>query len=221
MPRMNRHAGRVAAVAVVLLIQGHLHSQGPEKPPTTAPMLPLKQVAYIKASNAEAYDHFACGGGNQGHTGNSIALSGDGSTMAIGAPFESSGAAGINGDQSDNSAYASGAVYVFVRQGDSWTQQAYVKASNPGQSDHFGSSVALSRDGNTMAVSAHWEVERRNRHRRQSERQLHPPGRSRLHFHAHRHHLDAAGVHQGLEHRQGRRKATCQATATSLATRSR
>ena len=120
-------------------------------------MLPLKQVAYIKASNAEAYDHFACGGGNQGHTGNSIAVSGDGSTMTIGAPFESSGATGINRDQSDNSTYASGAVYVFVRQGDSWTQQVYVKASNPGQSDHFGSSVALSRDGNTMAVSAHWE----------------------------------------------------------------
>ena len=48
-------------------------------------------------------------------------------------------------------------MYVFVRQGNAWTQQAYVKASNPGQSDHFGSSVALSRDGNTMAVSAHWE----------------------------------------------------------------
>jgi hypothetical protein len=120
-------------------------------------MLPLKQVAYIKASNAEAYDHFACGGGNQGHTGNPIALSGDGGTMAIGAPFESGGATGINGNQNDNSTYASGAVYVFIRQGDAWTQQAYVKASNPGQSDHFGSSVALSRDGNTMAVAAHWE----------------------------------------------------------------
>jgi len=141
----------------MLLIPGHLLSQPPESSPTTAPMLPLKQVAYLKASNTEAYDHFGCGGGNQGHTGNSIALSGDGSTMAIGAPFESSGAAGINGDQRDNSAYASGAVYVFVRQGDSWRQQGYVKASNPGQSDHFGSSVALSRYGHTMAVSAHWE----------------------------------------------------------------
>jgi hypothetical protein len=120
-------------------------------------MLPLKQVAYLKASNAEAYDHFACGGANLGHTGNSIALSGDGTMMAIGAPFESSGARGINGNQNDNSTYASGAVYVFDRRGDSWTQQAYVKASNPGQNDHFGSSVALSRDGNTMAVSAHWE----------------------------------------------------------------
>lgn len=161
MPGMSRwrepQFGRAAAIALVVLLQGPLHSQGPDKPPATAPVLPLKQVAYIKASNADAYDHFACGGGNQGHTGNSVGLSGDGGTMAIGAPFESGGSAGINGDQSDNSVYASGAVYVFVRQGESWTQQAYVKASNPGQSDHFGSSVTLSRDGNTMAVSAHWE----------------------------------------------------------------
>ena len=121
-------------------------------------MLPLKQVAYVKASNAEAGDHFACGGANQGHTGNSIALSGDGSTMAVGAPFESGGARGINGNQNDNSVYASGAVYLFIRQGDSWAQQGYVKASNPGQNDHFGSSVVMSRDGNTMAVSAHWEA---------------------------------------------------------------
>ena len=107
-------------------------------------MLPIKQVAYIKASNTEAYDHFGCGGGNQGHTGTSIAISGDANTMAVGAPFESGGAPGVNGNQSDNSMYAAGAVYVYVRQGNSWTQQAYVKASNPGQNDHFGSSVALS-----------------------------------------------------------------------------
>jgi len=145
------------AFLVVLFVPALVHAQPPTLSKEVPPMLPLKQVAYIKASNAEAYDHFACGGGNQGHTGNSIALSGDGSTMAVGAPFESGGAAGINGNQRDNSMYAAGAVYVYVRQADSWVQQAYVKASNPGQSDHFGSSVALSRDGNTMAVSAHWE----------------------------------------------------------------
>ena len=156
--RRQRSACRTAALAVILFISGHLLAQAPAQSKDVPPTLPLKQVAYIKASNAEAYDHFACGGGNQGHTGNSIALSADGSTMAIGAPFESSGAAGINGDQGDNSTYASGAAYVFVRQGDSWTQQAYIKASNPGQSDHFGSSVVLSRDGNTMAVAAHWEA---------------------------------------------------------------
>jgi FG-GAP repeat protein len=162
MPRISpwvmRYAGGATIVAALLLVPGYLRAQAPTLNKEVPPMLPLKQVAYIKASNAEAYDHFACGGGNQGHTGNSVALSGDANTMAIGAPFEGGGAAGVNGNQNDNSVYASGAVYVYVRQGDSWTQQAYVKASNPGQSDHFGSSVVLSRDGNTLAVAAHWEA---------------------------------------------------------------
>ena len=65
--------------------------------------------------------------------------------------------AGINGNAADNSLYNSGAVYVFVRRGDAWVQQAYVKASNAGQSDLFGMNVALSADGNTMAVAAPWE----------------------------------------------------------------
>ena len=140
------------------LVSSFPHAQAPTLNREVPPMLPLKQVAYIKASNAEAFDHFACGGGNQGHTGTSIALSGDANTMAVGAPFESGGSRGVNGNQNDNSMYAAGAVYVYIRQGQSWTQQAYVKASNPGINDHFGSSVALSRDGNTMAVAAHWEA---------------------------------------------------------------
>jgi hypothetical protein len=156
--RRERSACCAVALAILFLIPGHLRSQAIGPSTTVPPMLPLKQVAYIKASNAEAYDHFACGGANQGHTGNAIAVSGDGNTMAIGAPFESGGAKGINGNQNDNSTYAAGAVYVFIRQGDAWAQQAYVKASNPGLGDHFGSSVVLSRDGNTMAVSAPWEA---------------------------------------------------------------
>ena len=143
---------------VFLLIPNYPAAQAPTLNREVPPMLPLKQVAYIKASNAEAHDHFACGGGNQGHTGTSIALSGDANTMAVGAPFESGGSRGVNGNQNDNAMYAAGAVYVYVRQGQAWTQQAYVKASNPGLNDHFGSSVALSRDGNTMAVAAHWEA---------------------------------------------------------------
>ena len=119
---------------------------------------PPTQIAFLKASNAEAYDHFGCGGGSTGHTGNSVSMSRDGSVMAIGAPFESGGATGVNGDQSDNSAYGSGAVYVFVRRGGGdWVQQAYIKASNTGLGDHFGSSVALSSDGTTLAVAAHFE----------------------------------------------------------------
>ena len=117
----------------------------------------LRQVAYLKASNPDMGDHFACGGSLPGHIGNAVAISADGNTVLVGAPHESSAARGINGDAGDNSMYASGAAYVFVRRGDAWVQHAYVKASNAGQSDLFGMNVALSADGNTMAVSAPWE----------------------------------------------------------------
>jgi len=106
-----RHVHRIAAISLLTAITVFVTSSNPRAQAITVnrevpPMLPLKQVAYIKASNAEAYDHFACGGGNQGHTGTSIALSGDANTMAIGAPFESGGSRGVNGNQTDNSMYA-------------------------------------------------------------------------------------------------------------------
>ena len=105
---------RIAAVlALLFLIPGDLLSQAPALTNVVPPMLPLKQVAYIKASNTEAYDHFACGGGNQGHTGTSVSLSADGNTMAVGAPFESGGSRGVNGNQNDNSAAEAGAAYLF------------------------------------------------------------------------------------------------------------
>jgi len=118
----------------------------------------LRQVAYLKASNAEAGDHLGCGGALTGHTGLGLSISADGATLAVGAPHESSGSKGVNGNQNDESAYGSGAVYVFTRRGDSWAQQAYLKAPRPGSSARFGSSVALSSDGNTLAVAAAWEA---------------------------------------------------------------
>ncbi len=102
------------------------------------------QQAYVKASNTEAQDNF----------GMSLALSSDGNTLAVGARSESSNATGINGNQADNSAPYSGAAYVFTRAGGAWSQQTYIKASNTGQGDWFGQSVALSGDGNTLAVGA-------------------------------------------------------------------
>jgi hypothetical protein len=110
----------------------------------------LKQVGYIKASNPSERAQF----------GDAIALSGDGNTLAVGARAESSAAAGINGNQTDASAFSSGAVYVFARAGDRWVQQAYLKASNPGINDQFGHLVALSADGNILAVSAPFEDSR-------------------------------------------------------------
>ena len=81
-------------------------------------------------------------------------MSADGNTLAVGALFEDSAATGINGDESDNSALSSGAVYVFARQGNVWQQQAYLKASNAGEGDRFGAALSLSADGNTLAVGA-------------------------------------------------------------------
>ena len=104
------------------------------------------QEAYVKASNGEAGDAFGTG----------LALSGDGATLAVGAPSEQSGATGLNGNQHINSGPDFGAVYVFTYNGTGWAQQAYVKASNAGSGDQFGVSVALSNDGNALAVGA-WQ----------------------------------------------------------------
>ena len=117
----------------------------------------LRQVAYLKASNPVEDAHFGCGGTLTGHAGNASAISADGSTLAIGAPHENSGAKGINGNQNDHSVYSAGAVYVFTRKGNAIEQQAYIKAASPGETANFGSSVALSRDGNTLAVAAYYE----------------------------------------------------------------
>ncbi|MFZ5439333.1 MAG: Ig-like domain-containing protein [Myxococcota bacterium] len=101
------------------------------------------QQAFIKASNTDANDQF----------GESVALNGDGSVLAVGCSEERSATTGINGDQTDNSAIQSGAVYVFTRAGTSWSQQAYLKASNAEADDFFGTTVALSHDGRTLAVA--------------------------------------------------------------------
>jgi len=103
------------------------------------------QQAYLRASNGQEGDHF----------GASLALSGD--TLAIGAFLEGSGATGVNGEESDNSADYSGAAYVFTRDGSGqWSQQAYLKASNTDAGDRFGSSISLS--GDTLAIGAPLEA---------------------------------------------------------------
>src|SRR5262245_6223338 len=115
-------------------------SSTPPPPPPPPPVLQLVQQGYLKASNTNANDEF----------GYLIAFSGD--TLVVGAPNEDSNAAGVNGDQTNNSSADSGAVYVFTRTGGVWTQQAYLKASIPNSGDQFGVSVAI--DGDTLAVGA-------------------------------------------------------------------
>ena len=98
----------------------------------------------MKASNTALDDRF----------GTSVSLSADGVRLAVGAPYEDSSATGINREQSDNRAAESGALYVFARVGTSWAQEMYVKASNTGEQDYFGSSVSFSADGARLAAGA-------------------------------------------------------------------
>jgi len=73
----------------------------------------------------------------KGYFGNSLALSGDGDTALIGAPF-----GGENG-----------AAWVFARSGESWSQQGEKLTGTDGGFSEFGTGVALSGDGNTAVVA--------------------------------------------------------------------
>jgi hypothetical protein len=107
-------------------------------------------IGYFKASNTGRFDNFS---GRVFGT-RALALSADGNTLAVGAPAEDSGASGVNGDQTDNGEFDAGAVYVFTRVAGTWVQQAYLKASNAANAEVFGIAVALSADGNVLAVSS-------------------------------------------------------------------
>jgi hypothetical protein len=101
------------------------------------------QQAYIKASNTNSDDHF----------GMHLAI--ENNKLVVGAEDEDSTAVGLNGNQNNNAGSLNGAVYLFGRNGGTWSQRAYLKASNSNPYDVFGGSVALS--GNTIAVGAEGE----------------------------------------------------------------
>lgn len=94
------------------------------------------QQAYLKASNPGQGDQF----------GTSVALYGD--WVVAGAPYEDGAGTGTTANPFNEGAPDAGAAYVFGRfvsaQGVlSWSQQAYVKASNTDAGDNFGSAVAV------------------------------------------------------------------------------
>ncbi|NJM44482.1 MAG: hypothetical protein HC858_11880 [Brachymonas sp.] len=103
-----------------------------------------RAVGYFKASNPGANDIF----------GNAIALSADGMTLAVSAYGEASaGGAGA----ADDSAPSAGAVYVYSRSSGAWAQQAMLKATNAATHHFYGKTLALSADGNTLAIGADGE----------------------------------------------------------------
>ena len=106
---------------------------------TAAPALPLTpSVAPALGSPVDALALLAAqakltaaDGGPNDYFGTSVAISGD--TAVVGVPY-----------QDDYS--GTGAAYVFVRSGGTWSQQAKLTASDGAAFDWFGCSVALSGD---------------------------------------------------------------------------
>lgn len=148
------------SVALALLIlpvtgygQGQPH-RGPEAPhPPKATIRPTgtwipKSSLYLKAPNSKADLQF----------GNAVVLSADGNTLAVSSVKEDSAAKGINVNENDHSAAGAGAVYVYVRSAAGWKPQSYLKASNTDAGGGFGYSLAISADGNTLAVGANGEA---------------------------------------------------------------
>ena len=74
--------------------------------------------------------------------GTSVALSSDGAVVAVGANNDTQ-TAGTNG-----------AVYIFTRAGDLWSQTTKLVNTVSGTSEQFGERVALSGDGKTCVVGA-------------------------------------------------------------------
>ena len=88
----------------------------------------------LRASDAEDYDYF----------GNSVSISGDSIVV------------GSNGDQ-DHGQY-SGSAYIFVRSGNTWTEQAKLNPSDAMSSDNFGASVSISGDFVVIGASGRDEI---------------------------------------------------------------
>ena len=80
----------------------------------------------------------------------SIALSAAGTTALIGAPIEE--------EEGNPGAGERGAVYVFTRAGETWSQQgSKITPTDEIGEGQFGWSVALSAEGNTALVGAPWD----------------------------------------------------------------
>ncbi len=102
-------------------------------------------------------NHAAVSLDNRDVFGSSVSLSGDGTKLAVGAPYDDDGGSDQFADR--------GAVYLYTVGGAAWgsmvTQAVKLSDSHASVSlddwDDFGSSVSLSSDGTKLAVGAPWD----------------------------------------------------------------
>ena len=73
-----------------------------------------------------------------------IQIAGD--VLVVTSTGEDSAGVGADGDATNEGAPDAGAALLFVRDGGTWSQRSYLKASNTGAGDAFGNGVGLTRD---------------------------------------------------------------------------
>jgi hypothetical protein len=93
------------------------------------------QQAKLAADDGDSFDYF----------GDSVAVSGDGTTAIVGAESDE-----------DPNGPSAGAAYVFEQSSGSWSQQAKLAADDGDDGDNFGS-VTLSKDGTTAIIGAKYD----------------------------------------------------------------
>ena len=114
-------------------------------------VLASQESAYVFVRNGTSWSQQAKLTANDGVSGDEFGYSSavSGNTAVVGAD---------NDDEACPSEPScnSGSAYVFLRDETTavWTQQAKLTASDGANSDHFGYSVAISEDGNTVAVGS-------------------------------------------------------------------
>lgn len=93
------------------------------------------QKSKLTASDGAANDRF----------GESVAISGDGTTSIVSSP------------QDDDKGIDSGSAYIFITSGSSWSQQAKIQASDGTAGDFFGYSVDMNLAGTYCVIGAIYE----------------------------------------------------------------
>jgi hypothetical protein len=83
-----------------------------------------------------------------------LALTPDGTALAIAARGDSSGGTGIDADATQGAAPTAGAVHLYSLAGTQFAHTRYLKATNTGSGDLFGGVVDMAADGRTIAVGA-------------------------------------------------------------------
>jgi hypothetical protein len=127
-----------------------LNSSGESSEASTSTLRVLEwdHEAYLKSKNNSDQDYF----------GGSVAIDGD--TIAVGTAFEDSNtntiiqasSGTLNLSSTNNTGTGSGAIYVYVRSGSNWSEEAYLKASESTANDFTGGAIAIS--GDTIVAGA-------------------------------------------------------------------